>query len=304
MTPEVESREFRVVQLGDEHGGHAVERGAALGLHRLEGRERVEALAGVDHGAAMGQRREVADDHAEAVVERHRDADTVRLGQPQSAADEVAVVEDIVMRQRHALGRAGGAAGKLDVHRVVELELACEFAQLSTLGLAAPGRHLVEGDRPWRRRSTDLDHGAQLRQPRRGELARHRGGKLRREGIDHPDVVAGLERGRRHQGCAAGLVEGELQLGKTIGRVDRHQDQPGPCGGELRQRPFGAVERPDADPITAPETECEKPGREGIRVVPQLAPGPPDVLGARDQGGAVRPYRGGAVQRLPDGPAE
>ena len=225
-------------------------------------------------------------------------------GQPHGAADEVPVVEDVVVGQRDALRRAGGAAGELDVHRVVELELAREFAQLGTLGLAAPGRDLVKGDRARHRRSADLDHSTQLRQPRGRELARHRGGELRRKGIDHPDVVAVLERGRRHQGHAADLIEGELQLGQAIGRVDRHQDQPRPRGGELGQRPFGAVERPDADPVAAPEAECEQAGREGIRVVPQLAPGPPDALGARDQSGLVRPGRGGTVQRLPDGLAE
>ena len=43
---QVEVGEVGMVQLGDEHGRHAVERRAALGLDRLERRQRVEALAG------------------------------------------------------------------------------------------------------------------------------------------------------------------------------------------------------------------------------------------------------------------
>jgi hypothetical protein len=43
---QVELREARVVELGDEHGGHAVQGGAALGLHGLQHGQRVEAVAG------------------------------------------------------------------------------------------------------------------------------------------------------------------------------------------------------------------------------------------------------------------
>jgi hypothetical protein len=42
--------------------------------------------------------------HAEAVIERNRNADSVVFGQAHRAADEIAVVEDVVMRQRDALG--------------------------------------------------------------------------------------------------------------------------------------------------------------------------------------------------------
>jgi hypothetical protein len=39
---QVELGKARVVQLGDEHGGHAVQAGAALVLHRLQHGQRVE----------------------------------------------------------------------------------------------------------------------------------------------------------------------------------------------------------------------------------------------------------------------
>ena len=70
------------LELGDEHGRHAVERGAALGLDRLQHRQRIEALARIDHGGAMGDAGEIAQHHAEAVIERHRNADAVALGEP------------------------------------------------------------------------------------------------------------------------------------------------------------------------------------------------------------------------------
>ena len=74
------SREARMVELGDEHRRHAVQRGAALGLDGLQHRQRVEGLARDRPCSApwvgAGQ---VAEHHAEAVVERHRDADAVAL---------------------------------------------------------------------------------------------------------------------------------------------------------------------------------------------------------------------------------
>ena len=65
-------------ELGDEHRRHAVERRAALGLgHGLERRAGSKASAGMTMQAPWRDDREVAEHHAEAVVERHRDADAV-----------------------------------------------------------------------------------------------------------------------------------------------------------------------------------------------------------------------------------
>jgi hypothetical protein len=89
---EVELGEARMIELGDEHGGHAVEGGAALVLDGLEDGERVEGLAGDDHAGAVAEAGEVAHDHAEAVIEGDGDADAVVGGEAQGGADEVAVI--------------------------------------------------------------------------------------------------------------------------------------------------------------------------------------------------------------------
>ena len=78
-------------------------------------------FAGVDHGGAVGEAAEVAHDHAEAVVERHGDAEAVVLGEAHGGGGEVAVVEDVVVGEGGALRGAGGAGGELDVDGVVEL---------------------------------------------------------------------------------------------------------------------------------------------------------------------------------------
>ena len=46
-------------------------------------------------------------------------ADTIFLGVAAQLTDEVAVVEDVVVRQRGAFGKPGGARGVLDVDRVI-----------------------------------------------------------------------------------------------------------------------------------------------------------------------------------------
>ena len=59
-------------------------------------------------------------------------------------ADEIAVVEDVVVGQRGALGRASGAAGELDVDRIVELQRGGELGELRAMALAAHCEHVGE----------------------------------------------------------------------------------------------------------------------------------------------------------------
>ena len=73
---------------------------------------------------------EIADHHAEAVVERHRDADPVALGVPKALTQEKGVVQDVVVREGSSFGETGGAAGVLDIDRVVELHRVGTLAQL------------------------------------------------------------------------------------------------------------------------------------------------------------------------------
>ncbi len=160
-----------MVELGDEHGRHAVERGALLLLDGLQRGQGIEALSGIDHGCAEGDGGEIAHHHAEAVIQRHRDADAVAFGQPHRAADEIAVVEDVVVGQRHALGRARGAAGELDVDGIVELQRLAECGELFAVPGAAHAGDVLECQRAGAERPADLDHRAQVRQPGGAQLA-------------------------------------------------------------------------------------------------------------------------------------
>ena len=151
---EVVLLEARVIEHRDEHRRYAVERRAALLRRGGQGGLRVEGLAGHDDAGAVAGTGEVAEDHPEAVVEGHRDADPVGLLVAAARAGEPAVVEDVAVAQGRALRRPGRPAGELDVDRVPRVD-ACrprrEFPvrdsvaggeQLRPIGRVEPGDQL------------------------------------------------------------------------------------------------------------------------------------------------------------------
>ena len=292
-------RKLGMIEFGDEHGRHAVERGAFLPLDGLQRRQRIEAFAGIDHGRAERDGGEIAHHHAEAVIERHGNADAVLFGQAHRAADEIAVVEDVVMRQRHALGRARGAAGELNIDRIVELQRPGEFGKLLAVPRAAHLRHVLEGEGAGTFGAADLDHRAQLRQPLRLQFARLRCRKLRQQRVQHLHVVGGLERGRGDDRGAADFCQREFEFAQAIGWIDGDENEPRFGGGKLRQRPFRPVQRPHPDPRAAFQAKREKARRQRIDTFGKFLPGPAHVMAWRHQRLAIapalrRPDRGSA----------
>ena len=249
---QVELAEPLVAELGDEHRRHAVERRAPFVLHGLQGGQRVERGGRVDDRGAVRGAPEVAHHHAEAVVQRYRHAHPVVLGVPAPLADEVAVVEDVAVRQRGALGEAGGAAGVLDVDRIVGRERRRPVAQCLHRGpfvVLEPVVPVVVAEVP---------EELQLRQRRS-----HRG--------HHRHVVAALELGGRHQPTAPRLAQRVLQFVGAVRRVDVHQHHADLRRGVLDERPLHAVRRPDADPVTDPEAFREQAARHQVDLAVELA---------------------------------
>ena len=255
---EIEVGKARMIERGDEHRRHAIEAGAFLLRHRLQHRQRLEGLGRVDHGGAVGEAAEVAHHHAEAVVQRHRDAHAVARHQLDRLADEEAVVEDVVVRQRRALGVAGGAGGELDVDRVVELQPRRQQRQRSELITRRRDAQTVEIEHAWRSFAAHADHELQRRQRMAAQQTGFTMAQLGRQFGKHFQVVAALEGRRQDQRAAPHLVERVFEFGATVSRVDVHQRQPGLGGGELGQRPFGVVLRPDADAITRREAQSHQ----------------------------------------------
>ena len=126
---QIKLAELRMVQLGDEHRGHPVQCRAALFRHTLQSVHRTEMRRGQHHCRAVRHAGKVAQHHAEAVIERHGDAESVEVTEPHALADPEAVVEDVVVREHRALGKASGAGGVLDVDNVIEIERGLPLSQ-------------------------------------------------------------------------------------------------------------------------------------------------------------------------------
>ncbi len=227
---------------------------------------------------------EIAQHHAEAVVERHGDAQPVLLGQPHRLPDEEAVVQDVVVGQRGALGVARGAAGELDVDGVVELKDILQLLQLREMLVPRGIRDIAEVQHARRLVRAHPDDGPQAGDLVRVELSGLGVVQFRRHVADHADIVAALERRRQDQRLAADLVQRVFKLVGAVCRIDVDQNQPGLGRGELGQHPFGIVLRPDADPVTGLQAQGYQPGRHLVHFVAELAIGPADTLMANDQG--------------------
>lgn len=64
---------------------------------------------------------QIAQHHAEAVIEWHRDAQPGAAVQLHDLADEKAIAEDVVVTERGSPRGTDGAGGELDVNRIDEL---------------------------------------------------------------------------------------------------------------------------------------------------------------------------------------
>ena len=118
---QIEAVEFGMLQLRHVHGGHAVERRwrARDATASQRGQRRRTAPRAESAWRRTPRDTMRADHRAEAMVQRHRRADAVVSLAFSTRPMRHAVVDQAAMRQQHALGRAGGAGGVLDVGDVV-----------------------------------------------------------------------------------------------------------------------------------------------------------------------------------------
>ena len=77
QTAQVILGKIRMIEFGDEHGRHAMQRRAALGGNCFEYGFRFEGLTWKDHGGAMGYAHQDAHHHAKTMIERDRDTQAV-----------------------------------------------------------------------------------------------------------------------------------------------------------------------------------------------------------------------------------
>jgi hypothetical protein len=133
---------------------------------------RSAATAGENHRRTMGQAAQHAHHHAKAVIERHRNAQPVGRSQLHRFADEIAIVQDVVMRQRGTLGRTCCPGGELDVDRIIELQSLAAGLQRGALVGAGSKQQIIEVESALGFLCAQAHHHFELRQLRRPEISR------------------------------------------------------------------------------------------------------------------------------------
>ncbi len=113
--------EVRVLELGQEHRRHAVQRRASLAMDGLEHAPRIEGFDRTQAGAVR-VRAKHADHAAETVEQRHAQAQPVGGGQADSGAERLAVVDDVAAGEHHAFREPGGSRRVLHVDHVVDAD--------------------------------------------------------------------------------------------------------------------------------------------------------------------------------------
>jgi hypothetical protein len=187
---------------------------------------------------------------------------------PKRLADEIAVVKEVVVSERGALGRSGRTTGELDVDRVVELQLGLQLGQHPAMLLPAHAEHVIEADIARRLATADADQGRERRHAPGAHLPGGSALDLGHQLAQHAEIVAGLEALGGDQRLASNLVERVLELVGPIRGVDVDQDETGLGRRELGDHPLGVVRRPDADAVARRQAERQEPG--GERVHPLL----------------------------------
>ncbi len=215
-------------------------------------------------------------------------------------ADEIAVVENVVMGERRPLGRAGGAAGELDVDGIVELQRLSERGEFGELRGRGRRGDFGEVEGAGGLLAPQPDHDLQIGKPRRLEAAGRRAVQLGRKRPKRRDIVVAPEASAQNQRLAADLVHRIVELVRAIRRIDVDEDEARLGGGELRQHPFGVVGRPDADALARLEVERDQSGREIVGAAAQFLVSPANRLMTHNQRRAVRRRPGDPVQQSAD----
>ncbi len=193
--------------------------------------------------------------------------DTVAFAVAQGQADEIAVVEDVVMRQRRPLGRARGAGGVLDVDGVVALQL-----RLAPL-------HVREVHR-----SPRAQEAVPVGIEREGVAQR---GAAWPHGFEHGRIRRLPKAAAVQEHATPDLSQDVFQLVGLVGGVDVDEDGADAGGGVLKDDPLVAVGGPDADAVAGGDAESEQAASGIGGRVPQLPIGGAIILRADDQRFAV-----------------
>ena len=286
MMPVRSDDRSRVARVGvaehrNEHRRHAVNRCTPFLFDGVERESRVEPGCGNDHRGAVAGAAEVGHHHAEAVIERHRNAQPVAGVEVDQLGREVPVVEDVAVRQRRTLRETGCARGVLDVDRLTVVECSQPCPQ-------SVGADLLSA----------VDEAGPVVRPDEYHLTQFR--CIRPDLVDHADVVRRLERGRGDQSANTRLLQDIGQFVRAVGRIDVDQDGADLRGRVLHDGPLGTVRRPHADALTAFDAQRHETACDHVDFVVELGVRPPPTACHVDERVPVGVCRDRALEVLPD----
>ena len=118
-----------MAEFRDEHGGYAIERRTPFGLDGPQHRCGVKRGARDDHRRTEYGARQIAHNHAKAMVERHGDRDPICLVVVAHHAHELGIVQNRTVTKRGPLGETGSSRGVLDVDGIVGVKQCHPCAQ-------------------------------------------------------------------------------------------------------------------------------------------------------------------------------
>ena len=225
--------------------------------------------------------REISHHHAEAVIERHRQADAVGVGVVEQPSDQIAVVADIAVTECRPFGKTRCARGVLDIDRIVGRQRARDLIDLGQFD----GGRLGE-------------HGLPSRRVEQQYLTQSRTARARLR--EHRRVLRILEMVGGQHDAHPRLVQRVLEFGLPVGGVDVDQDRADLRCGVLHDRPFGSVRRPQPDAVAHPHADPQQTGRRRAHIAAELGVGPLPAVGGIDEREVGAESLGGSREGDPD----
>ena len=209
---------------------------------------------------------------AEAVEERHGDADAVARREVLARANPEAVVPDVVVRELDAFREARGPGGVLHVHHVVRLHLGLAREVVGHRRLDGEGQHFVERIHPAVLFGPEEHHAPQVRVAGRLQLAARLLQQLGDELVERLHIVAVAVAVDDEDVLGVRLLQGEVNLRLLVVDVEREEDCADLGRREHQRDPVRDVCRPERDLLAALDAHRHQPAGEAVNLFAELIP--------------------------------
>ena len=297
---QVEHIEHRMVQLGDEHRRHAVQRRTAFAVHRRQHFQRIEIL---DHHHRRTVRNHRTDPQhaAETMEQRHANQQSVGRSKMHPVADRQPVVQDIVTGQHHPFRESGRPGRILHIDLVVtvhprlgpfELVVADQRPELHQFGSIVHAAQFL---------LSDVNHVPQLRKLLAAQLSALRGLQFRNQVVQDLHIVAVAVAVHHTHRMDIGVFHDVFEFGVLVVRIDGHQYGPDLGGRKHERHPVGHVFRPYADFAALGHPDRQQPFCKNIDPFVELLVSKPQPAVRINHELMIRIFRYVFLKNAPDG---